>query len=185
MTWDWQQLEILNGDATGVPPVLDKLLHGSRSQRAEAFSALDGKVVNQGDLFSSAAAVTDVILAELRLKRYLHEEAWLILHEIYRGSSSGRSLVVDDERYEVEEYCRCSVLSALPVIDEVVMRLDGEDFSYAAFLLGDIGEDSDKAIAILEREIAKSSGPRLDSAMDQLEVAVDLAEERRARNKTT
>ncbi|MEV4806624.1 hypothetical protein AB0K18_42075 [Nonomuraea sp. NPDC049421] len=142
---DWQQFEVMTGDATGVPPVLDKLLHGSRSEREEAFRGLEGRVVNQGDLFGSAVGVTEVILAELRLKKYIHEDAWLMLHEIYRGSSYGRSIVVDGEPRDVGDHCRRLILEALPVIDEAMRPLDGEDFAYAAFLLGDIGEDSDQA----------------------------------------
>ncbi|MEU7897112.1 hypothetical protein AB0B45_30135 [Nonomuraea sp. NPDC049152] len=178
MMWDWQALETLSGDASGVPSVLQRLLRGTREQRAEAFRALDGEVVNQGDLYTSAAAVTDVIVCELRSNGYIPEYGWLMVHEILRGFSRGGPLVVDGHPVEIEDYCRGCVLDALPLIDRAVAELSGEDFAYAAFLLGDLGEYSRQAIAILEREASRSTGSRLQSARDQLEVAIELARER-------
>ncbi|WP_157549931.1 hypothetical protein [Nonomuraea candida] len=168
----------MSGDASGVPPVLRRLLNGASEQRADAFRALYGHVVNQGDLYTSAAAVTDVILDELRSRAYLPDFGWLLLHEIFRSYGRDGHLVIEGRAVEIEDYCRGRMLAALPVIDQVVEGLSGQDFDYAALLLGNMGEFSDQAIAILEREVGKSTGARLQSALDQLEVATELAAER-------
>ncbi|MEU9830789.1 hypothetical protein AB0D67_04520 [Streptosporangium sp. NPDC048047] len=182
MMWDWQELKTMSGDASGVPAVLQQLLHGTYEQRSDAFRALYGKVVNQGDLYTSAAAVTDVILDELRSREYLPDCGWLMLHEIFRSFGCNERIVVNGCAIEIEEYCRGRMLDALPIIENAVANLLGKDFDYAAFLLGDMGEFSNQAIAILEREALRSTGSRLQSARDQLEVAIELAQERKLDN---
>ncbi|MDF5756465.1 hypothetical protein [Spongiactinospora sp. TRM90649] len=176
--WDWRELETMSGEASGIPSVLQQLLHGTAEQRAKAFRSLYGKVANQGDLYTSAAGVTDTILNDLRLGRYIPEFGWLMLHEIFRSFGRDKYLMIDGHPIEIDAYCRERILETLPVIDEVATNLSGKDFEYAAFLLGDIGEYSNQAIAILEREVSRSSGERLQSARDQLEVATELARER-------
>ncbi|MFF0572942.1 hypothetical protein [Streptosporangium saharense] len=176
--WDWRELETLSGDASGIPPILQKLLRGTYEQRAVAFRALGGEVVNQGDLYTSAAAVIDTIVDELRSAGCISEYAWLMLHEIARGFGCGGQLMVGGHPVEIEDYCRGRLLEELPIIGRAVRDLSGEGFAYAAFLLGDLGEHSKQAIAILEHEVSRSAGSRLESARDQLEVAIELARER-------
>ncbi|WP_225878796.1 hypothetical protein [Spongiactinospora rosea] len=175
MTWIWKELKTLSGDAVSIPPLLDDLLHGTYEKRARAFQALEGKAVNQGDLFSSAAAVTDIIITELEEEGVLSEHAWLMLHELFRGASYGRTFRLGADEYDIEVYCRDRVLNSMNLIDRAVVGLSGDAFTYASFLLSGIGEYSREVIPILEREIANSQGARLASARDALEVALELS----------
>jgi hypothetical protein len=178
--WNWRELEAFSGDATGVPPVLDLLLHGTRKERAEAFQSLFVQVVNQGDLSSAAAAVTDVILDELASDGAIPEDGWLLLFEIFRGAAYGRTVTVGGESINLEVYCRGRILAALPSIDAAVADITGDDFAYAALLLGVMGAHTDESMPILRREIARSAGPRFQAAREALEVAAELASERDA-----
>lgn len=107
----------------------------------------------------------------------LPEDAWLLLHEIFRGSSYGQRILVDGLDFDLESYCRSRVLENVDLISESVKSLSGESFRYATLLLGSMGEFTRKVISILEREVAASRGERLRVARDALEVAVELADE--------
>lgn len=165
---------MLNGDASGVPPLLSALLHGTLDEREGAFRALDTRVVNQGDLYSSAAAVTDIILKKLSAGAKISENAWLLLREIFRGASYGRTVFIENREWRIEEYCRCRILGSIELIDESIANLSDEEFSYVMLLLGSMGEFTDFVVSILEREVAISKGGRQTAARDALEVAQEL-----------
>ncbi|MEV4477976.1 hypothetical protein [Nonomuraea sp. NPDC049504] len=178
MGWDWSSVPTATGRASELAPYLDALLEGEEPRRDKAFSFIYGKVVNQGDLYAGAAPVVDRILAFLRAQGSLPEYAWLILHEIFRGASYGRTVRAPDGEYGIEEYCRRQILGEMAIISRSIAGLTGNAFFYCMLLFGSMGEYSPEVRAILEQEVSTSTGERRQVASDALEVAVELAAER-------
>ncbi|WP_143120892.1 hypothetical protein [Streptosporangium canum] len=172
--WAWKDLNVLNGNASSVPPLLSALLHGAFEEREHAFRALCTRVVNQGDLYSSAAAVTDVILKELNAGLKISENAWLLLHEIFRGSSYGRTVMIGSCEWSIDEYCRSRILDSIELIDGLIEDLSDEEFSYAMLLLGSMGEFTNSVMPIMERESCTPKEGRRVAACNALEVAREL-----------
>ncbi|MET8866937.1 hypothetical protein ABZW11_28675 [Nonomuraea sp. NPDC004580] len=141
-------------------PYLDALLEGEEPKRDEAFHRIVGEVVNQGDLHAGAAPVVDRILAFLRAQGSLPENAWLVLDEIFRGASYGRTVSAPDGEYDIEEYCRRQILGEVEMISRWVAGLTGKTFFYYTLLLGSMGVFSAEVRAILAREVATSTGER-------------------------
>ncbi|GII87461.1 hypothetical protein Ssi03_54510 [Sphaerisporangium siamense] len=174
MKWVWRELAVLNGDGSAVPALLSALLNGTHAEREDAFRALCTRVVNQGDLYSSAAAATDVILQELSTNSEITENAWLLLHEIFRGASYGRTVSIEGCEWDIEDYCRSRILHSVELIDASLADMSDEAYTYAMLLLGSMGEITRVTVPILEREAATSKGRRRGAACDALEVAEEL-----------
>ncbi|WP_043621946.1 hypothetical protein [Nonomuraea candida] len=178
MEWDWSSVPTATGRAADIVPFLDDLLGGDEERRDHAFHRLFTEIVNQGDLSPAAAPATDRIMRTLRKRGTLPEYGWLMLFELFRGASYGRTVCAPDGEHDIEVYCRRRILAGLEVIERSVAGLAGKAFSSCMLLLGSMGAYIPEIRAILAAEVSRSSGERLQAASDALEVAVELAAER-------
>lgn len=175
--WDWSRLGTLMGDGKKIPGLINGIFSERPDERISAHGSLYCKVVNQGTLYSAAAGVVDVILAELERRGELSAEAWYLLDAIFRGESYGDTVFIDGSWMEINDYCRNRMARGLPLIEDAAMGAVGEEFQGIVFLLGGMAEFYPAVSEILEREVAASTGERKVIAESGLSEALELIEE--------
>ncbi|WP_433517741.1 hypothetical protein ACQP2T_20665 [Nonomuraea sp. CA-143628] len=175
--WDWSRLSTLTGDAKMIPRLIDEIFSERPQERSSAHGSLYCEVVNQGSLYSAAAGVADVILAELERRGDLSAEAWYLLDAMFRGTSHGRTVFMDGGELKIDDYCRIRIMGMLPLIEDAATGAMGEEFQGIVFLLGGMAEFCPAVSEILEREIAASTGERKIIAEGGLSEALELINE--------